>query len=223
MVEFAIVSPFALLFVLGIIQLGLMYSAKQVVNEGAFLAARAGAVHNAQVDEIRKVMVRSLVPFYQDTTNTNDLTRLTLALASATTDTTCGLTSCFLNVEVVNPAPAAFDDFGINSSAAGGHTYIPNDNLEYRPHSYKGPTSGQSIQDANALRIKVTYAYELKVPLMRSVFKAIMCGIGTGVDAFGKGGGSVSDDCAAFYSQGRVPLVTYATVQMQTPAWKPDG
>jgi TadE-like protein len=224
-VEFALVSPFALLFVLGIIQLGLMYSAKEVVNEGAFLAARTGAVENAQVDKMTDTMTRALVPFYQDTSDTTDITRLTGAFVNATTDTTCiPLVQCFLKLEILNPTSAAFDDFGITSSASGGHTYIPNDNLEYRSHSVIGPSSGLSIQDANALRIKVTYGYELKVPLMKAVFNAIMCGVGTGIDAFGNGNNvTASDDCTDFYSKGRVPLVSYATVQMQTPAWKPDN
>jgi len=225
LVEFAIVTPFALLLVLAIIQLGLMYSAKELVNEGAFMAARAGAVQNAQVDKITDVMVRSLVPFYQDTTNTDDLSRLAQALANATTDTVCiPFVHCFLKVEVLNPTPAAFDDFGITSNASDGHTYIPNDNLEYRPHSFQGDSSHYSIQDANALKIKVTYGYELKVPLMKAVFSAIMCGVDSGIGAFGRQEvpGANTNNCTDFYSQGRVPLVSYATVQMQTPAWKPD-
>lgn len=225
LVEFALVTPFALLLVLGIIQLGLMYTAKEVVNEGAFLAARAGAVQHAQVDKMKDVMVKSLVPFYQDTTNTDDLSRLAQALVSATTDTVCiPVVRCFLEVEVLNPTPEAFDDFGITSNASEGHTYIPNDNLEYRPHS-RGGSSNYSIQDANALKIKVTYGYELKVPLMKTVFGAIMCGVDSGVSAFGrKKVDSVdhTEDCIQFYRQGRVPIVSYATVQMQTPAWKAD-
>jgi len=224
MVEFAIVSPFALLFVLSIIQLGLMYTAKQVVNEGTFLAARAGAVQNAQVGTMTDTMVRALVPFYQDTGDSDNFARLTAALVNAKIDTTCVPLHCFLNVQVINPTAAAFDDFGITSAASDGHIYIPNDNLEFRSHTVTGPSSGLSIQDANALRIKVTYGYQLKVPLMKAVFNAIMCGVSTGIGAFGttRVPGADGSDCLDFYSQGRVPLVSYATVQMQTPAWKPD-
>jgi hypothetical protein len=228
MVEFAIVSPVALLLVLGIIQLGLMFSAKQVVNEGAFLAARAGAVENAQLDKMTEAMQKALLPFYQDTTNTVDFTRLKKALDFARSDTDCSdPNACFLKVEVLNPTPAAFADFGLTSGGGGGaqHTYIPNDNLEFRPHDVTGKSSGLSIQDANALKIKVTYGYELKVPLMRAVIGSVMCSIDTGIDAFGRGNLAVpasTDDCASFYRQGRIPLVAYATVQMQTPAWKQD-
>ena len=57
MAEFAVAFPFALLLVLGIIQLGLMYTAKEIVNEAAFMAARAGSVQNAQVDAMNSEMV----------------------------------------------------------------------------------------------------------------------------------------------------------------------
>jgi len=230
MVEFAIISPFALLVVLGLIQVGLMYSAKEVVNEGAFLAARAGAMQNAQVDQMTPVMVNALVPFYQDTTQSIDILRLQQAQQAAQSDT-CNGAPCY-KIEVLNPTAAAFDDFGITSSASGGHTYIPNDNLEYRPHSTTGKTSGLSIQDANALKIKVTYGYQLKVPLMQTVVSLVMCGAlpqgtpaGQEIAAFGQGytTATTSDDCTTYYEQGRIPLVTYATVQMQTPAWKPDS
>ncbi|HZO20864.1 MAG TPA: TadE family protein [Steroidobacteraceae bacterium] len=227
MVEFALVMPFALLLVLGLIQIGLMYSAKAVVNEAAFMAARAGAVQNAQVDKMTAAMQKALIPFYQDTTNSDAATRLTAALASAKADTDCASASqCFLKIEVLNPTPAAFADFGITSGASQGHTFIPNDNLEFRSHAVKGKTggSGESIQDANALKIKVTYGYELKVPLIATLFKAVLCGTDSGVDAFGRANSPLSiqgdDDCTNFYDQGRIPIVTYATVQMQTPAWQ---
>jgi hypothetical protein len=223
MAEFAVAFPFALLLVLGIIQLGLLYSAKEIVNEAAFMAARAGSVQNAQVDAMTSEMRKALVPFYQDLTTQNDATRLMTAYGRALADTGCiPFLQCFLKVERLNPTDAAFDDFGITSNAMQNHVYIPNDNLEYRPHNTQGPESGMSIQDANALKIKVTYGYELKVPLMKAVFNAVMCGVDSGINAFGRGDTSygTSSDCSDYYSKGRVPIVSYATVQMQTPAWK---
>lgn len=222
MVEFAIVCPFALLLVLGIIQLGLMLTAKEVVNEAAFLAARAGAVQNADKKAMTDLLTKALIPFYQDTTDPNGpLSRLTVAFGKSYIDTLCiPFVRCFLNVDILNPTPAAFQDFGITSSASGNQTFIPNDNLEFRSRT-PGPNSGLSIQDANVLKIKVTYGYEIKVPLMQSVIKSVMCGFDTGVEAFGRGNVTVSsggNDCTNFYNQGRIPIVAYATVQMQSPA-----
>jgi hypothetical protein len=222
MVEFAIVSPFAILLVLGIIQLGLLLSAKQVVNEAAFLAARAGAEQNAKTKAMTDVATRALIPFYQNTTDTNDYTRLAGALLNATTDTFClPLVRCYLKIEVLNPTPAAFQDFGLTNNIPQNHTYIPNDNLEYRSRVV-GNNSKLTIQDANALRIKMTYGYEIKVPLMQSVIKSVMCAFDTGIDGFGRGNQPITggSDCLEFYNQGRIPIVAYATVQMQTPAWQ---
>jgi hypothetical protein len=219
-IEFAIISPIALLFVMALIQLGLMFVAEQIVNEAAFVAARAGAVQNAQVGPMKDALAKALVPFYQDTTNTNDFGRLLSAFVNAKVDL---LNPFNLDVAVLNPSSDAFDDFGLTD--ANNHTYIPNDNLDYRPHNVQGPKSGLSIQDANTLKIRVTYAYELKVPLMKTVFKSVMCGFDSGVDAFGRGGGlpwgaGSIRDCLQYYDRGRVPIVSYATVQMQSPPWK---
>ena len=221
MVEFLLVSPFALLLVLGIVQLGLMFVAKQIVNEAAFVAARAGAVDHARVATMKSSLVSALIPFYQDTTTTNDLRRLGTAWAKSEFDL---VQPWNLSVQVLNPSPAAFADFGL--ADANHQTYIPNDSLEYRTHTYQGPQSRESIQDANVLKIRVAYAYELKVPLMKVVFKSVMCGADSGVDAFGRGswlslfGGFASpSECLQYYERGRVPIVTYATVQMQSPAW----
>jgi hypothetical protein len=222
-VEFTILCPFALLLVLGIIQLGLLLTAKEVVNEAAFLAARAGAVNHAKVDEMKTVMRRALVPFYQDTTKQDPFGRLLDATGKAQGDTLIciPLVKCDLDIQVLNPTSAAFDDFGLVNNMSENHTYIPNDNLEYRSR-VPGNNSKLSIQDANVLKIKVTYGYQIKVPLMESVIKSVMCGFDTGIDAFGRGdlpstGGT---DCVSYYNRGRIPIVAYATMQMQTPAWQ---
>lgn len=227
MVEFAIISPLGIMFVLGIVQLGLMYTAKEVVNEAAFLGARAGAIQHAQVDKMAPAITKGLLPFYQDATTSNNYARLAAALLKANLDLGCYQSDpCPLRIDVVSPNVDAFTDFGVTSKAMAGHTFIPNDNLEYRQHSFQGSASGLSIQDANVLKIKVTYGYELKVPLMKTVMKAIMCSVDSGIDAFGRSNSTVPDttpgNCTNYYSKGLVPIVTYATVQMQSPAWAKD-
>jgi len=52
----------------------------------------------------------------------------------------------------------------------------------------------------------------------------VMCGIDSGVNAFGRGSllaglGNVTD-CLEYYMQGRIPITSYATVQMQSDAWQ---
>jgi Flp pilus assembly protein TadG len=217
MVEFAIVSPIAFLLVLAIIQLGLMFSAKQILNEATFVAARAGSVQNATTSSMQDALAGALLPFYQDTTETTAATRLAKAVIAATAD----LTAANLTITVLNPSADVFSDFGLTD--ANNHTYIPNDSLEWRDYTVRGSKSQLTIQDANALKIRVIYAYQLKVPLMQSVLKSVLCGFDSGLNVTGRGGSpvaSAASDCALYYSRGRVPLVAYATVQMQTPAWQ---
>lgn len=210
LVEFVIVSPIAVLLVLAIIQLGLLFSAKHIVNEATFVAARAGAVQNAQSDAMRHALINALIPFYQNSLDTTAVTRIGKAALAAQADL-LPLPAPLGNLEltVLNPNADVFTDFGLTDS--NNHTYIPNDSLEYRDYSVRGEKSGLTIQDANALKIKVTYGYQLKVPLMQSLFSAVMCQFP---------GIAPLSDCLQYYNRGRVPIVSYAVVQMQTPAWQ---
>jgi hypothetical protein len=216
MVEFIIVTPFALLMVLAIIQLGFMYAAKSIVNEAAFVAARAGAVHNAQTRYMTPTLTQALIPFYINSLDNNPVpVRIANAVGSATQDLSNPLN---LDISVISPSPESFEDWGL--SDGNNPKYIPNDNLEYRDYT-RGNKSGQSIQDANVLRIKVTYAYQLKVPMIPSVLRATLCAFDSGFNATGRGGTAVASEasnCALYYSRGRVPIVAYATVQMQSQA-----
>jgi TadE-like protein len=220
-VEFTLVIPFALLIVLGIIQAGLMFSARQLLNQAAFMAARAGSMQNAAVGTMKEALVTGLIPFYQDTTDRNNFSRLARARQRAEQDASCAGPTCLVQIEVLNPTPASFSDFGVRNGAFGNRSFIPNDNLEHRSLNVGG-ASGQTLHDANALKIKVTYGYELKVPLIKSVISSAMCAIDSGVAAFDRERTrpalASGNDCATFYGRGRIPIVSYATVQMQTPA-----
>jgi hypothetical protein len=222
LVEFIVVGPIAILFTLAILQFGFMYMAKLTLNNAVFMAARAGASENANRGKIEDALEKGLIPFYQNATVTNDLQRLTRALLDAKLDNTTyqalSLGRKAAHLEILSPNDRAFQVYGITENNV---RYIPNDNLEYRNHLNLGG-SDISIRDANILRIKVTYAYELKIPLMARVVRRVMCGGTTGVSAFGNVSlldpGVIQNqaDCARYYNNGRVPIVSYATVQMQS-------
>lgn len=53
MVEFAIAFPLLLIFILGILQIGLIINACSIVNYAAFCACRAGIVHNANDSQMK--------------------------------------------------------------------------------------------------------------------------------------------------------------------------
>ncbi|CAJ0890981.1 TadE/TadG family type IV pilus assembly protein [Ralstonia mannitolilytica] len=215
--EFVVVGPLAFLLILAIVQLGFMFMARSTLNHATFMAAREGALHNADPAVIRSALIKGLIPFYQDTTESSDITRLSTAWLAAQADL---LIPTHLKIDILNPTPGSFKDYGIRDPANGNRRFIPNDNLQFRSVSV-GSESRQTLMDANLLRIRVTYAYELKVPLISYVYKRVMCGGSGGVNAFGDDTSMLDaaglSDCV-HYLQGRAPLVAYATVRMQTPA-----
>jgi hypothetical protein len=224
LVEFAIVFPVATLFVLALIQTGLVYMAKLTVNHAAFMAARVGATHNASEKVMREAVIRGLSPFYQDSTDGNDLTRLAKAYAASQLDNIPLARPWAAKVEILNPSPDAFTDFGVRDPRTRV-TYIPNDNLEWRSLDL-GSRSRMNIRDANLLKIRVTYGYELKVPVVAGMLSRVMCGGTIGVDAYGDVRpweavfGPVSQECLKYYMHGRIPIESYAIVQMQSRAEK---
>ena len=229
MTEFIIVSPIALLLMLGILQFGLIYMAKLTLNNATFHAARHGATVNGSKREIELSLAKGLIPFY---VRTNALTSADPAAAQPgggqllQAGLRAGLDMlAFSEVDVISPSVEAFQQFGVQRD---GRRVIPNDNIEYRSTDAgslrMGPESRQiSIRDANILKIKVTYGYELKVPLIRTILQKVMC-LGAA------GGGSVDawaarnlvgfdlGNCARYYLLGRIPIVSYATVHMQSDA-----
>jgi hypothetical protein len=216
-VEFLVVFPLAALLVLGLIQAGFIYMAKLTLNHATFMAAREGSLHNADMTTIRNALTRGLIPFRQDSTQTNMAKRLTKASLEVNT-----IEQPFLSVDRLAPNDDTFKDFGVKDPTTKA-TYIPNDHLEWRTLG-TGPTSKVNIRDANLLKLNVMYGYEMKVPLISGVIKRMMCGGTTGVAAWGdvnvldsvyKG---IGNQCLRYYLFNRIPLQATAIVEMQSPA-----
>jgi len=87
----------------------------------------------------------------------------------------------YVKISVVNPNFTSFSNFGV-----GGYydvtgdgdirtvNMIPNDNLMYRDAKViSSGTSGQSVQDANLLKIHVGYCYELVIPFINRMVWAM--------------------------------------------------
>ncbi len=208
-VEFVAVFPIALLVVLCLIQFGFLYMAKLTLNHATFIAARHGALTHADETAIRSALVRALVPFYQNSTHTDPAHRITEAHLRAQTDQLA-----FLRVTRLSPNERTFADFGVNIN---GQRQIPNDNLRWRNSSVIA-NSGVNIQDANLLKIRVIYGYELKVPLMGALVHTLLCG--GRLMPYSQLSSDNTRDCD-FYAAGRVPIESSAVVEMQSPARAP--
>jgi len=223
LVEFVIVFPMAVLFVLSLIQVGFIYMAKLTLNHATFMAARVGSLHNANQGVIRDALIRGLTPFYQNSLTTDDASRLLKASLYAQADNK--LTPWAVQVDRLSPTVDTFSDFGVKDPSTG-KVYIPNDSLEWRSLSV-GSKSKVHIRDANLLKIRVTYGYEMRIPLIAGVIKRMMCGGTIGPDAFGNVsvleslyGVSHFDLCVRYFNNNRIPIESMAIVEMQTPAYQ---
>ena len=196
-VETVIALPILLAVILGAIQFGLIYQAKATLNHASLQAARAGAVAHAQPEALRNGLARGLAPLYSPESSIEGVTQ-TIARINGELMTEA-------RIRILNPTREAFEDFGED---VDGVREIPNDRLHARSTTV-GALSGINIQDANLLRVEVTYGYELKVPLVNWFIARVL--LATRRDSFG-----------AFEQQLlrriRLPIVATATVRMQSPA-----
>jgi hypothetical protein len=184
MSEFVIVLPVLLLLALGAIQFGLLYHAKATLNLAAFEAARAGALNQGKAGAMQLGLANGLRPLF--TFNT-DHGQVIAGFDSAKTEV-----AAYARIDVVNPTDDALRYWKGS---------IPNDNLAY---SKEVAPSGLTIQDANLLKILVTYCYPLQVPFINRTIVALVSGGASGLEK-------------TCYDNLRLPLVAQGMVRMQTP------
>lgn len=197
-VEFVIGFPVFIFFLLATLQMALLYQAKSVLDMATLAAARAGAVNNMDRGKIRQALALGLVPLANRGT---DVGALTTAYARVFAES-----QLFTEIEILNPTPQSFNDHAYNDTIKGRtRRAIPNDNLTYRPTTVGG-SSQQNVQDANILRIRVSYGHPINVPLMRDFFQSaryLIYGVPRN---------------PAWVAAGRLSLESVATVRMQSPA-----
>ncbi|WP_242540414.1 TadE family protein [Trinickia mobilis] len=204
MVECIVVFPVLILLAAGIVQAGLLYHAQATLDNATLRAARAGAVAHGAYASLRDGLARGLAPMFATKTGQAAAQRALDAAAIEVGD------SALTSVSIVNPTEDAFRDFARRDDYVGKTTLeIPNDTLMYRDPR-PGSRSGMSIQDANLLKIRVTYCYDMVVPAINQVF----------YQAVRLLDGRSENRCVAHAKptgQWRFPLTSEATVRMQTP------
>lgn len=187
MVEFVIVWPVLAFLTLGTFQLALIYLAKSTLNYATFEATRAGSLNYAKRINVEYGFSRGMAPLY-----TTKIRSVNNARKKVMRD----ISNNHVCIERINPRQADFDAYALTSGE------IPNDNLMYRSPA---EDSGLSIQDANLLKLRITYCYKMIVPLIDRFISS----------ALSSGAGSFQKACLA---ERRIPIVAQGLLRMQTAA-----
>lgn len=214
LVEFVIVVPTVLFMLMNLIQYGLLYHAKSQLNYATFEAARAGTVSNANPAAIRTAFTRAMTGYYGGGTST---AQLATSYAKAAAD------SAAIRIEILSPTRESFDDYYSPALAVRLKTssrVIPNINIAFiscpmdRPGCAADPksnASGQTLLDANLLKIRITYGIPQKkqIPLAGRFMNWALSVLNSGdTDAFRAG----------LVAAGRIPVVAATVMRMQSPA-----
>ncbi len=193
--EFIVAAPVVLMVGGGTLQTGLLYHGKTTLNYATFEAARAGAVHHAQVPAMRDELGVRLAPL-QGGTGEMETAAAAIARSKAS------VADEFTKIRVLNPTREAFEKWG-ETSVEDGRRVIPNSHLQHRDQTEV--KAGVSLRDANLLKIEVVHGVELRVPFIGGILAAAMR--------------QVDPKNRAYYDDNRFPLTSVATVRMQSEAW----
>lgn len=199
MVEFIIAAPVLLFLILSIVQFVLLYRIKATLDYAALEAARAGAVHGASKKEMKEALIRGMVPLFAHKTSATELETAYFTRAMPELGT-------FGKIEVINPTKAAWNEH--KEKQYNGEYALPNDSLAFR--SDRVGRSGVNVQDANILKIRVTYDAPLVVPFVSWVLG--------GKSEYLKAGTFESSPLNTFTD--RLRIESYAIVRMQSPIYE---
>ncbi|WEN42642.1 hypothetical protein CKCBHOJB_02241 [Thauera sp. GDN1] len=214
LVEFVVAGPLALFILLVLMQYALLFHARSQLNYAAFEAARAGTVANARLPAIRAAFDRAMTGYHGGGTTTAELAAArSRALAEAP----------FARIEILSPTRESFDDYHSPALAARmglSARVIPNTNLAHLDcpvdrsgcaRDPAGNASGQTLQDANLLKLRITYGIPVarQIPLAGPFMARALAVLDPNDgDAFRAG----------LVAAGRIPVVTHTVMRMQSPA-----
>ncbi|WMS87256.1 TadE/TadG family type IV pilus assembly protein [Pleionea litopenaei] len=237
--ELIIIIPILLILLFGIFEFTYAYRAKTTMNVATFEAARAGALNHARLAPMRDALGRGMMPLYvKGDSSLYGLgkAKFWMEAEQKAIDVAASKIGGIEMVEVISPTKSMFDAFKSNRLMRlnGGKKdvyvdVIPNDNLNFRATDLKkvkvtldGKTVDvdQNVQDANLLKIKALWCYQLKVPGLKDlIVKTVEGSFGvisaspeqkvcSAIDkAFNLGGGN----------RRSIAIVSHAVVRMQSP------
>lgn len=211
MTEFLIVLPVLLLLILGAIQAFLIYQTKSALNYATFEAARAGSLENASRSAIDNGFSRGFAPLFVRSPKTNNkFEDLTAGLFDAREFVRQEIVDNNVWVGLISPSKAAFDEYydrAVFSST--GSKEIPNHHLSYEDTGIG--TSGVNLQDANILKVRISYCMKLIVPFVDVILSSAAGAVASN---------TFETECVDSEKKGghRMPVSAHAVIRMQSPA-----
>lgn len=206
LLEFCIVVPAFIFLVLVIFQFVLIYRAKTLLDFAALQAARAGAVSGVDASQMRSALETGMAPLYASSPDVAGA-----AAARAKVEVLWKNPLLSPRIEVISPTRAAYSEFRERQN--DGRWALPNDNLAFRSANIGG--SGVSVQDANILKIKVTYPMPLIVPFADRVIAGLSDLLTEG-ESYRPASMLIEDPLTGHR---RMPIESYAIVRMQSPVY----
>lgn len=234
-VEMLYAMPFVLLLGLAVVQFAMVFHARHALNYALGEAARQGSMAHASEMSILTGLAEGLAPWrYGGRDMLEKLAGEKRALADVMADRAVGL----LVLAQRSPTLESFSDWAVpaldeRGEPIRGQDEIPNDNLDNRGQknhatsgsvgtSLKNPvgrTSGQTLVDANLLRLELHYGVPLNVPIvgaltLKTLREVNGCNTVTGLAQSMR---AEVDKCR-FYLAGRIPVSVAATTRMMSTA-----
>ncbi len=225
-VEYLYVIPIMLIILLASLQFIFVYEAKLALNYATFTGTRAGALKNGSMAAITSGLASGLTPLF---THGKNLQALKDGRTMAKDE--LGNNKLAL-ITIVNPTAGAYAGF------ANGAGEIPNDNLMYR--SDTDLSDNMNVQDANVLKVRVTYCVRLVVPIVNRMIYSFAVNppaVAAKIDSAGYKGESIAAPELLKVAPGgngaglcidptnaypyRLPITSEAVVRMQSPFQNP--
>jgi hypothetical protein len=181
MAAFAVTALPLLFCALFVVEAARWHITRQMLNLALLDAARAGATAHARPAVIDQVFETALLPLFQPPGRHGDARA---RMRASFLDVAQQTGAMPWRIDVVAPAAPAYADFGdasLRVASAPGLPAIRNDyqaeqHLRRRRMGWpggRGPRSGQTIFEANTLRLRLTYAHPPSVPGLRAVLRGI--------------------------------------------------
>lgn len=225
MVEYIYVFPILILLIMGAIQFGFIYQTKVTLNYATFNATRQGALNHGAMKSIIDGLTSGMMPLFAHSSSSGGSRNLDLLKNAWKSANTQISDSKLTLITIVNPTTTALNAYKGQSETG---SEIPNDNLMYRSTDIAG--GGMNIQDANLLKVRVTYCYRMTVPIINKLIYTLVVDPtsttgNTGADmleAQGEGGTTKNSRCSNINDgEYRIPVTSEAVVRMQSTFQNP--